>query len=54
MNVDRDVERIREDFPILKHKTYLNTAATGPAMLPVWNAIKEYWEARLKGARLTP
>jgi selenocysteine lyase/cysteine desulfurase len=43
MDVDNDVERIREDFPILKYKTYLNTCATGPAMLPVWKAIKEFW-----------
>jgi len=54
MNLDRDLERIREDFPLLKQKVYLNSAAVGPLMLPVWNAIKEYWESRLSGARFTP
>jgi len=54
MNLDKDLERIREDFPILKQKTYLNSAAVGPAMLPVWNAVKEYWESRLKGVRFEP
>jgi cysteine desulfurase/selenocysteine lyase len=54
MSLDRDLNRIREDFPTLKQRVYLNSAAVGPPMLPVWNAIKEYWESRLSGARSTP
>ena len=54
MDLDKDIERIREDFPVLKYKTYLNTAATGPAMLPVWRAVEEYWGLRLRDARFNP
>ena len=54
MDLDRDVERIREDFPILEYKTYLNVAATGPAMLPVWRALREFWGFMLRDARVNP
>jgi len=47
MDVDRDVGRIREDFPILKYKTWFATAGYGPLLLPVWEAVKACWGFRL-------
>lgn len=49
-----DIERLREDFPTIKYKTFLNSAATGPAMLPVWKAVQEYWSLRMVDARHNP
>lgn len=48
-----DIEKIREDFPILKYKTYLNTAGHSPIFVPVWQAIKNYWQLRVLDATYT-
>ncbi|MBN1682697.1 aminotransferase class V-fold PLP-dependent enzyme, partial [Candidatus Bathyarchaeota archaeon] len=51
MNLDSEVNKFRDDFPAVKREHYFNTCASGPAMIPVWNAVKEYWEGRLNGVR---
>ena len=52
MDVDRDIERIREDFPILEYKTWFATAGYGPLLLPVWEAVKACWGFRLHDSRV--
>jgi len=39
-----DVAKIREDFPIVERKTFLNHAATSPLPRPVVETINEYME----------
>ena len=41
-----DVKQIRRDFPVLETQTYLNTAATGPLLRPVRDAVAGWWSAR--------
>ena len=38
-----DVYRVREDFPVLKEVTYLDSAATSQKPLPVVAAVDEYF-----------
>lgn len=40
------IEEAREDFPVFKQKTYLDTATYSPASTPVLNAVWEWWETR--------
>lgn len=47
MNVERDIEKVREEFPILKYKIYLNSAARGPALRRVWDAVQDWWRFRM-------
>jgi cysteine desulfurase/selenocysteine lyase len=54
LDVDRDIERIREDFPILKHKTWFATAGHGPLLYPVWEAVKACWGFTQHDARADP
>jgi selenocysteine lyase/cysteine desulfurase len=37
-----DIEKIREQFPITKHKVFLNHAAQSPLPKPVAEAVREY------------
>lgn len=52
LDVDRDIERIREDFPILKYKTWFATAGYGPTLRPVWEAVKSCWGFKLHDSRV--
>jgi selenocysteine lyase/cysteine desulfurase len=52
MDVDRDVGRIREDFPILKYKTWFATAGYGPVLLPAWEAVKACWGFMLHDSKV--
>ncbi len=54
MDVDRDVDKIREDFPILKYKTWLATAGHGPALRHVWEAVKDCWGFMIRDAPASP
>ncbi|MGQ9680800.1 MAG: aminotransferase class V-fold PLP-dependent enzyme [Candidatus Bathyarchaeia archaeon] len=47
MNVDKDIDKIRMDFPILGYKTYLNSAAHGPTLRQVWSAVQDWWRFRM-------
>ena len=54
MSIDRNIREVRDEFPILKYKTYMNSGAHGPALKRVWNAVREYWSFRMNedlGAR---
>ena len=42
MSIDRKIRKVRDEFPILKYKTYMNSAAHGPALKRVWNAARDY------------
>ena len=41
-----NIEKIRKDFPILEKQTYLNTAATGPLLTKVKDAVVNWWDSR--------
>ena len=47
MDVDRNIERIREDFPVLRYKTYMNSAAHGPALRQIWSSVQDWWRFRM-------
>jgi selenocysteine lyase/cysteine desulfurase len=43
VNINKNISKVREEFPVLKYKTYLNSAAHGPALKRVWNAVQDFW-----------
>lgn len=47
MSIDAKIQEVRDEFPILKYKTYMNSAAHGPALKRVWDAVQEYWSFRM-------
>ncbi len=47
MSIDAKIQDVRDEFPILKYKTYMNSAAHGPALRRVWDAVQEYWAFRM-------
>ena len=47
MDVDRNIRKVREEFPILRYKTYLNSAAHGPTLRRVWEAVQAWWRFRM-------
>jgi cysteine desulfurase/selenocysteine lyase len=47
MDIDMDIEMVRAEFPVLRYKTYLNSAAHGPAMMRVWEAVQDFWSFRM-------
>lgn len=47
LDLEKNMSKIREDFPTFKHKTWFATAGRGPILRPVWDAVKSYWEYRL-------
>ena len=49
MDVDRDVEKIREDFPLLRHVTFLDCANISTPNRRWLEAIMEFWRLRLAG-----
>ncbi len=48
MDLDNNITKVREEFPILKYKTYMNSSAHGPSMRRVWEAVKDFWSFRMK------
>ena len=47
MSIDGKIQDVRDEFPILKYKTYMNSAAHGPALRRVWDAVQECWSFRM-------
>ena len=47
MDIDRDICKVREEFPILRYKTYLNSAAHGPTLRRVWDSVQDWWRFRM-------
>jgi selenocysteine lyase/cysteine desulfurase len=47
MSIDAKIQDVRDEFPVLKYKTYMNSAAHGPALKRVWDAVQEYWSFRM-------
>ena len=41
-----DINTIREDFPIFRHRAYLDTACSAPTCLKVSKAVEDYWKMR--------
>ena len=54
LDIDRQIKEVRDEFPILRYKTYMNSAAHGPALRRVWDAVQDWWRFRMcedRGAR---
>ena len=49
MNIDDNIKFIREEFPLLRKKVYLNCAAAGPPMRRVSEVMLEVWKRKLEG-----
>ena len=49
-----NITKIREDFPVLEKKTYFNSAAHGPTLQPVYNAVRDWWKNRINEKKLDP
>ena len=47
MDIDKNIAKVREEFPVLKYKTYMNSAAHGPALKRVWDVIQDFWSFRI-------
>lgn len=47
MDIDRNIQKIRAEFPILAKLTYLNSAAHGPTLNRVHTATEEWWRRRI-------
>ena len=41
-----DISKVRKDFPVLETQAYLNSAATGPLLSHVKEAVVGWWDAR--------
>ena len=41
-----NISSVRKDFPVLETQAYLNSAATGPLLSHVKEAVVEWWDAR--------
>ena len=50
MDLDKNIDKIREDFPGLKSKTWLDSAGVGPPLKPVIEAVKSYFDLVLTGS----
>ena len=51
MNIDDNIKFIREEFPLLRKKVYLNCAAAGPPMRRVSEVMLDVWKRKLEGKR---
>ncbi len=49
MNIDDNIKFIREEFPLLRKKVYLNCAAAGPPMRRVSEVMLDLWKKKLEG-----
>ena len=47
MDIDKNIGKVREEFPILSYKTYMNSGAHGPALSRVWDAVRDWWRFRM-------
>ncbi len=51
MDIDSNIGKVREEFPILRYKTYMNSAAHGPTLSRVWGAVQDWWRFRMSEDR---
>ena len=47
MDIGKNIAKIRDEFPVLKYKTYMNSAAHGPVLRRVWDAVQDFWTFRM-------
>ncbi|MCW4048301.1 MAG: aminotransferase class V-fold PLP-dependent enzyme [Candidatus Bathyarchaeota archaeon] len=47
MDINTNIEKIRAEFPVLKYKRYLNSAAHGPTLKRAHDATQEWWNHRI-------
>ncbi|MBD3204742.1 aminotransferase class V-fold PLP-dependent enzyme [Candidatus Bathyarchaeota archaeon] len=49
-----NVDQVRKDFPVLENKIYLNSAAHGPTLKPVYDSVNQWWINRINEKRIDP
>ena len=47
MNIEKNIDKIREEFPALNRLTYLNSAAHGPALKRVYYSVRNWWDLKM-------
>ena len=52
MDIDKNIEQVREEFPILKRLAYMNSAAHGPTLKRVHDATEKWWGHRMNEERV--
>ena len=52
MSINDDIEKIREEFPVLSRLAYMNSAAHGPSLRRVHDATEEWWMHRMNEDRV--
>ena len=54
MDIGKNIEKVRAEFPVLKSKAYMNSAAHGPTLKRVHDATEEWWRHRINEERVEP
>ncbi|MBN2334356.1 aminotransferase class V-fold PLP-dependent enzyme [Candidatus Bathyarchaeota archaeon] len=54
MDIAKNIDKVREEFPVLKSKAYMNSAAHGPAMKRVHDATEQWWSHKINEERVDP
>lgn len=52
MDIDKDIEKVRAEFPVLSRLSYMNSAAHGPSLRRVHEATEEWWGHRMREERV--
>ena len=54
MDIGKNIDEVRAEFPVLKTKAYMNSAAHGPTLKSVHDATEEWWRHRINEERVEP
>ena len=54
MDIGKNIEKVRSEFPVLNSKAYLNSAAHGPTLKRVHDATEEWWRHRIDEEQVEP
>jgi len=54
MDIGKNIEKVRAEFPVLKSKAYMNSAAHGPTLKRVHDATQAWWSHRINEERVEP
>jgi cysteine desulfurase / selenocysteine lyase len=47
MDIEKNIEQVRDEFPIFKKLSYMNSAAHGPTLKRVHDATEDWWGHRM-------
>ena len=54
MDIEKNIEDVREEFPVLKQLAYMNSAAHGPTLKRVHDATEDWWGHRMSEEKVEP